>query len=138
MKNGLPHDPDAWRAHLRKAGAHTSRRPRGVEEREVLEAEDRASGELTGPTYHAIEEAKRHAIEDLYFPGPRPGELTSDTPLPPGSDEARGAGCRCPRIDNAYGKGYRRFQSDPDPATFIISGVCPLHGWRIKGLRASL
>lgn len=86
------------------------------------------------PTYHAIEEAKRHVMEDLYFPPPRPGELRFD--LPPGSPEAVEAGCSCPRVDNAYGRGFRSFLGDPHADRFVISAGCSLHGWRLKGLEA--
>jgi hypothetical protein len=47
--------------------------------------------------------------------------MTGDGPNP-GSDEAFALGCRCPRIDNNYGKGYRG-----QPGIFVFSGGCPLH-----------
>jgi len=52
------------------------------------------------------------------------GTRTPPNP-PPGSDAAIGAGCRCPVLDNAHGRG-----------AFVENGVpqfwrdphCPLHG----------
>lgn len=48
----------------------------------------------------------------------------------PGSEEAIKAGCKCPVIDNGYGKGYMG-QKD----TFIFSSECSIHDWNpeIKG-----
>ncbi len=40
----------------------------------------------------------------------------------PGSEEAVKAGCRCPVIDNHYGKGT--------PYGFWMSEDCPLHGYK--------
>lgn len=51
-------------------------------------------------------------------------QTTEETPIPsplPGSEEAIEKGCRCPVIDNHYGKGNSLGQ-------FWISGDCPLHG----------
>lgn len=45
--------------------------------------------------------------------------------LNPGSKDAIGVGCRCPRVDNAHGAGYMR-GSDGQPI-FVYSGLCPLH-----------
>ena len=42
--------------------------------------------------------------------------------LNPGSDEALEAGCRCPVMDNHYGRGY-----GGDSDTFVISFDCPIH-----------
>lgn len=42
--------------------------------------------------------------------------------LPPGSKEAGMAGCRCPVMDNSYGKGYMMQEG-----IFVISGNCPIH-----------
>lgn len=47
----------------------------------------------------------------------------------PGSDEAIAAGCVCPVLDNAHGKGYMGGVKDEEGETvYIISWVCPLHG----------
>jgi len=44
----------------------------------------------------------------------------------PGSDEALAAGCRCPVLDNAHGRGaYREPDGTPQ---FWINSDCPLHG----------
>lgn len=40
----------------------------------------------------------------------------------PGSDEALRKGCRCPVLDNAYGRGVMGAGRD-----WYISGDCPLH-----------
>lgn len=44
----------------------------------------------------------------------------------PGSDEAKDQGCKCPVIDNAYGRGR-------GDGTFWITQGCPLHDGR-KGI----
>lgn len=51
------------------------------------------------------------------------------TPVPnPGSDEAKAAGCTCPRMDNAYGKGYMGGVQDEDGNTvFVYTEGCPVH-----------
>ena len=49
----------------------------------------------------------------------------ADTPNP-GSPEARDAGCRCPRMDNANGAGIGCLG---DRFGWVISGDCPLHGF---------
>lgn len=41
----------------------------------------------------------------------------------PGSDEARALGCKCPVIDNGYGRGYLG-----QPNIFVYSAACPIHG----------
>lgn len=41
----------------------------------------------------------------------------------PGSDAAVKEGCRCPRLDNAYGRGYLSI-----PGFFVFREDCPLHG----------
>ena len=50
----------------------------------------------------------------------------------PGSDEALALGCKCPVIDNEYGKGVPWPRTDGlDPnghPSFWISQDCPLHG----------
>lgn len=49
--------------------------------------------------------------------------------LPPGSDEAIAAGCVCPVLDNAHGKGYMGGAKDENGETvYILSWACPLHG----------
>lgn len=45
----------------------------------------------------------------------------------PGSDAARDDGCRCPSIDNSYGRGYRVIDGE---AQFVIATECPMHGDR--------
>lgn len=50
-------------------------------------------------------------------------------PLPPGSDDAIAAGCLCPVIDNAHGKGWMDGVKDENgEIVYILSWVCPLHG----------
>lgn len=44
----------------------------------------------------------------------------------PGSDDAVAAGCTCPVMDNARGRGAW-FSSGPD-AVFYQNEQCPLHG----------
>ena len=46
----------------------------------------------------------------------------------PGSNEAVALGCRCPVIDNHYGKGVPSSEDEP---YFWINEDCELHG--IKG-----
>ena len=46
--------------------------------------------------------------------------------LPPGSDEAIKAGCTCPVLDNAHGKGY---YGNHD--VFVYTEGCPLH-WNLE------
>lgn len=46
----------------------------------------------------------------------------NDNPSP-GSDEALALGCRCPVLDNSYGKGYLCSGN-----VFVMSNDCPLHG----------
>ena len=50
----------------------------------------------------------------------------------PGSDEAVKAGCLCPIIDNARGRGCGRRGKDGEPL-FWINGNCPLHGFKKGG-----
>lgn len=46
----------------------------------------------------------------------------------PGSDEAAQRGCKCARMDNAYGRGYMGGVKDEDGATvFVITVGCPIH-----------
>ena len=48
--------------------------------------------------------------------------MTGTDKLRPGSDTARAAGCTCPVLDNAHGKGYLG-----QPGTWVMRGGCPLH-----------
>ncbi len=49
--------------------------------------------------------------------------------LAPGSPEAVDAGCRCPVLDNARGRGYLGGVKSSDGSTvYVYSGDCPLHG----------
>lgn len=49
-------------------------------------------------------------------------QFASEKPNP-GSDAALRAGCTCPVLDNAHGKG-----SGWGPDTFWVNAACPLHG----------
>lgn len=42
----------------------------------------------------------------------------------PGSPEAVEAGCTCPVLDNARGRGYMGVDG-----TFIFTSNCPVHCW---------
>lgn len=44
----------------------------------------------------------------------------------PGSNAAREAGCKCPVIDNGYGRGARPNPETGEPLFWITEG-CPLH-----------
>ena len=44
----------------------------------------------------------------------------------PGSKEAIEAGCKCPQMDNGYGRGWGT--DEKGNAIFVISGGCPIHG----------
>lgn len=44
----------------------------------------------------------------------------------PGSDEAVALGCKCPRIDNGYGRGCGRVDGEGKPL-FWRSSNCALH-----------
>ena len=48
----------------------------------------------------------------------------------PGSDLAIAKGCRCPRMDNAYGMGYRG--SEIGSPVFVVEDQCPLHGRAVE------
>lgn len=51
-----------------------------------------------------------------------------DLPVP-GSKEASTAGCKCPVVDNHYGKGYMDGITDDNGMTlYAIHENCPLHG----------
>ena len=56
--------------------------------------------------------------------------MTDSTAIPPnpGSPEAVKQGCKCPVIDNRYGKGIR-----DDRDEYWINGGCPLHGLHAEG-----
>ena len=57
------------------------------------------------------------------------GVLMDNLKLNPGSEEAIAAGCSCPVLDNARGKGYMGGAKDEDGNTiFVVSCVCPIHG----------
>lgn len=49
----------------------------------------------------------------------------------PGSDEAVKAGCTCPVIDNARGKGA--WGTRGENAVFWINDSCKLHGGKREG-----
>ena len=44
----------------------------------------------------------------------------------PGSDAAIDAGCRCPVLDNAHGRGFP--WPGVDGNSFWINADCPIHG----------
>ena len=47
----------------------------------------------------------------------------------PGSDEALDAGCTCPVMENAHGRGAVGTWAKPDgEKVFIMQAGCPLHG----------
>lgn len=46
-----------------------------------------------------------------------------DVPANPGSDIAVQHGCKCPRVENCFGKGYRE-----QPGSWVKAEDCPLHG----------
>lgn len=47
----------------------------------------------------------------------------------PGSREALDAGCRCPVLDNAHGRGYLGGVKDEQGDTVFVMVVdCPIHG----------
>jgi len=52
---------------------------------------------------------------------------------PPGSDEALAAGCKCPVLDNARGRGYMGC-----PGAWVKLATCPLHGQDVSGTSAGL
>ncbi len=47
----------------------------------------------------------------------------------PGSEAARALGCRCPMLDNAYGRGYMGGIRDSETGelVFVVAQGCPLH-----------
>lgn len=51
----------------------------------------------------------------------------------PGSQEAIDQGCKCPVMDNFYGKGIPFPEEDGTYRTaFWMSGDCPIHGFKAK------
>lgn len=52
--------------------------------------------------------------------------MHNNTKLTPGSDRAVLEGCRCPVVDNSYGRGREtgRYSSP----VFVVNESCPLHG----------
>lgn len=50
------------------------------------------------------------------------------TKPPPGSPAAISAGCRCPVLDNAHGRGWMGGVKDErGEIIFVTSSDCPLH-----------
>jgi hypothetical protein len=48
--------------------------------------------------------------------------------LAPGSDSALKAGCRCPVLDNAHGRGYMGGGKDEQGNTvYVFTSGCPIH-----------
>lgn len=43
----------------------------------------------------------------------------------PGSDEALALGCKCPRMDNSYGRGV--IMEGTGQPSFWVNDDCPLH-----------
>jgi hypothetical protein len=60
-------------------------------------------------------------------PPPSDARMKEETQTSPGSKEAHAAGCRCPILDNAYGKGYMGMEG-----IFVVNGECPIHGENVK------
>jgi hypothetical protein len=42
--------------------------------------------------------------------------------LPPGSEIAQRNGCKCPAVDNGYGRGYMGM-----PGVYVYNLECPVH-----------
>lgn len=55
---------------------------------------------------------------------------TNEARPKPGSREAVEAGCKCPILDNAYGRGI---YGDGDRFGYWLHENCPLHGERVEG-----
>jgi hypothetical protein len=54
-------------------------------------------------------------------------DVREDVPNP-GSPEAKARGCKCPVLDNAYGRGYLGGVKDKKGQTvFVFREGCPLH-----------
>lgn len=60
----------------------------------------------------------------------------NDYTLAPGSDEAVAHGCKCPVVDNGYGKGAYSgaAKDDNGKPLFWINENCPLH-WQDREVR---
>lgn len=55
----------------------------------------------------------------------------------PGSDEADALGCTCPRMDNAYGRGYMGGVKDENGETmFVYRTDCPVHSALLRAIEA--
>lgn len=54
-------------------------------------------------------------------------EVELSKELKPGSIEAFAAGCKCPRMDNRWGRGI--YDDENGVAQFVTAQNCPLHGW---------
>lgn len=50
------------------------------------------------------------------------------TPPNPGTQEAQNLGCRCPVMDNHYGRGYY-----DDGKTFVYNSACVVHNLKKEG-----
>lgn len=48
----------------------------------------------------------------------------------PGTEEAIKSGCKCPVLDNSYGKGYMSIEG-----VFVYTQDCPLHGYKVKKVK---
>ena len=48
----------------------------------------------------------------------------------PGSDEAVAIGCKCPRMDNEYGRGCG--------GQFVVRMDCPVHSMEVEALQVLL
>jgi hypothetical protein len=59
---------------------------------------------------------------------------TERVTMSPGSIEAQLRGCKCPRYDNAFGRGAYEVDGKPQ---FWISEDCPLHGGGTNGERST-
>lgn len=55
-------------------------------------------------------------------PSPPDWRPVATDPPPPGSEKARAAGCICPVIDNARGRGYMGI-----PGVYVYCNGCPVH-----------
>lgn len=77
--------------------------------------------------FKEVTEAGTHlslVVDNTPEPKIIPGTINGKPVLPvlnPGSDEAVVWGCRCPRMDNGYGRGRGDGQ-------FVMNEDCPMHG----------
>jgi hypothetical protein len=77
------------------------------------------ANEATGPGWENIcRDCFGSMVE---WPGMSMCNCTHARPKP-GSYEASLAGCRCPVMDNCYGRGWRG-----QPGVFVFSADCPVH-----------